>query len=300
MMLATAPVGVTLDALRLLVLVADHGSISAAARVERISQPSASNRIRHLERRLGLELLDRRSRGAELTEHGRMVTGWARGVVEAAGVLITGARALAAETEGDVSIAASQTVAEYLVPTWLARFRALEPDARVRLRVANSRDVIAALRGREIDLGFVEGPTVPTDLVRRRVGADRLVLVVAPGHPLTRRRRPVDAEELAELRLASREAGSGTRDALGWALGRELDPGVELDSNAAVKVMVASGAYPAVISELAVAAELRDRRLVSVPVVGVDLTRTLHAVWRRGWRPSAVIDDLLAVVLGRR
>ncbi|MBZ2196723.1 LysR substrate-binding domain-containing protein [Occultella gossypii] len=296
----TVPTDLSLDALRLLVLVADHGSISAAARVEQISQPSASNRIKQLERRLGLELLDRRSRGAELTEHGRMVTGWARAVVEAAGVLVTGARALAAESEGDVAIAASQTVAEYLVPIWLARFRALDPEARVRLRVANSRDVIAALRGREIDLGFVEGPTVPTDLVRRRVGADRLLLVVAPGHPLTRRRRPVGAEELAELRLASREAGSGTRDALGWALGRELEPGVELDSNAAVKVVVASGAYPAVISELAVAAELRDGRLVSVPVTGVDLTRTLHAIWRRGWRPPAAIEDFLAVVLGRR
>src|SRR5699024_10492267 len=86
---------VTLNELRLLVAVAEHGSISAAARLLLISQPSASARMKELERHLGLELLDRRTRGAELTADGRAVTDWARAVVDAADVLLTGAQALA-------------------------------------------------------------------------------------------------------------------------------------------------------------------------------------------------------------
>src|SRR5665647_2405106 len=76
-----------LEALRVLTLVADLGSISDAARAEQISQPSASKRIQVLERQLDLELLDRRTRGATLTDHGRLVTGWCRVVVDATDAL---------------------------------------------------------------------------------------------------------------------------------------------------------------------------------------------------------------------
>src|SRR5699024_12407841 len=106
---------------------------------------------------------------------------------------------------------------------------------------------------------------VPADLARRKVGQDRLALVVAPGHPLARR-RSVGRKELAELSLASREDGSGTREALSRALGQAVEPALELDSNAAVKVEVASGGYPAARRELAVVAELRD-----APQAGVEL-----------------------------
>ncbi|OIQ93198.1 HTH-type transcriptional activator CmpR [mine drainage metagenome] len=164
----------------------------------------------------------------------------------------------------------------------------------MQLRVANSQEVIAALRAREIELGFVETPQVPSDLRRRRVASDRLVLVVAPDHPLARRRHPLGRDELAETPLASREDGSGTRDTLRMAIGRPMvAPAVELDSNAAVKVLVGSGSFPAVLSELAVANELRDGRLVEVPLEGVDLARSLDAVWRRGMRLGAAAEHFV-------
>ena len=283
-----------LEALRMLTLVADLGSISAAARAEQISQPSASKRIQVLERQLGLELLDRRTRGAVLTDHGRMVTGWCRAVVEAAEALVTGSRALSTQAAEQLSIGASQTVAEYLVPSWLGEFRRRGGEPQVQLHVANSHGVISALRAREIELGFIEAPTVPADLNSRRVATDRLVLVVSPDHPLARRRRPVTRDELALMQLASREGWSGTRDTLRRAVGQPMaGPAVELDSNAAVKVLVSSGSYPAVISELAVAGELRDGRLVEVPLDEVDLRRSLNAVWRRGTRlPEAAAHFL--------
>ncbi|UFU07325.1 LysR family transcriptional regulator [Ruania halotolerans] len=294
-----APKDVTLDMLRLLVAVADRGSISAAARAAGVSQPSASARIKDLERRLGLELVDRRSRGAQLTTDGRTVTDWARAVVDAAEVLITGAQALAGQHDSQLTVAASQTVGEYLMPAWLAAYRRRSAGLPVRLRVMNSADVVAALRAREVDLGFVESPAVPADLARRRVGTDRLTLVVGPEHPLARRRRPLTRDQLLGLALASREDGSGTRDTLTRALGQPVRPALELGSNAAVKVEVASGGYPAVLSALAVNAEISDGRLVEIDLPGVDLSRHLHAVWRRGVRLPAPADDFLRGVLGR-
>jgi DNA-binding transcriptional LysR family regulator len=283
-----------LDALRMLSQVADLGSISAAARAEQISQPAASKRIQGLERQLGLELLDRRTRGATLTDHGRLVTGWCRAVLDATDALVTGSRALSARDAQQLSIGASQTIAEYLAPSWLGEFHRRGSGPPVHLRVANSRGVIAALRSHDIELGFVETPTIPSDLLSRRVATDRLVLVAAPEHRLARRRTPVTREELAAMPLATREDGSGTRDTLQVAVGQAMvAPAVELDSNAAVKVLVASGAYPAVISELAVAGELRDGRLVEVPLGELDLSRSLDAVWRRGTRLGAAARQFL-------
>ncbi|RYV52325.1 LysR substrate-binding domain-containing protein [Pengzhenrongella frigida] len=293
--------GLDLEALRVLTLVADLGSISAAARAEQISQPSASKRIQVLERQLGLELLDRRTRGAVLTAHGSMVTGWCRAVVEATDALVTGSQALSARAAEQLSIGASQTIAEYLAPSWLGEFRRRGGKPTVQLRVANSQGVIAALRAREIELGFVETPTIPSDLRSRRVAVDRLVLVVAPDHPLARRRNPVSRAELSTMALASREDGSGTRDTLHVAMEHAMAPAaVELDSNAAVKVLVSSGSYPAVISELAVANELRDGRLVEVPLRDVELSRSLNAVWRRGTRLGAAADQFLLTARPRR
>jgi len=288
-----------LAALRMLTLVADLGSISAAARAERISQPSASKRIQVLERQLRLELLDRRTRGAVLTEHGRVIADWCRAVVEATDALVTGSRALSEGAEGQLSIAASQTVAEYLCPSWLSEFRRRGKHLPVQLRVANSEGVIAAVRSRDVELGLVETPTVPGDLRSRWIGADRLLLAVSPVHPLAGRRRPVSRAELAAMPLASREGGSGTRDTLRQALGVPMaGPAIELDSNTAVKVLISSGDYAAVISELAVANELRDGRLVEVPISEVDLSRSLHAVWRRGSRLHAAAGVFLTVIAG--
>ena len=285
-----------LAALRMLTLVGDLGSISAAARAELISQPSASKRIQVLERQLRLNLLDRQTRGAALTPQGQMVSGWCRTVLEAVDTLVTGSRALAAADTTQLRIAASQTIAEYLVPAWLNEFRRCGHDVPVKLRVVNSQDVIAAIRARDVDIGFIETPLVPADLRSRTVATDRLILTTAPEHPLARRRRPVSAAELREMPLAQREPGSGTREALERALDHNASaPAIELGSNAAVKVLVSSGDHAVVLSELATANELRDGRLVEIPVSDLTLHRLLRAVWRRGVNPNRVTGEFLAV-----
>jgi len=174
------------------------------------------------------------------------------------------------------------------------------PQVRVSLAVANSAEVVERVRHRAVDVGFVEGPTVPRDLARRRVGDDTLVVVVSPGHRLARR-RAVGAAELADGIALVRETGSGTRETLEVALARHrltLRPALELPSSSAVRTAALTGAGAAVLSALAVATEVAGGRLVAVPVRGLDLSRPLHAVWRRGERPSGAAAALLAVTRG--
>ena len=305
-----------LATLELLVALADEGSLSAAARRCGVAQPNASRSIARLERRLGLSLIHRATTGARVTTDGLLVVEWARATLEAARALETGAAALRARTQAPLVVMASQTVAEHLLPGWIAGWQhaaggagaggasphdpSLGETRGISVAVGNTTEVLAAARGGEVDLGFIEGPGAPRGLNSVVVAHDDLVLVVAPQHPWAARSR-VRAEELAATPLVARESGSGTRVALRRALA-PLDvapPALELASNAAVRVSAAAGTAPAVLSRLAVDDALRAGTLVEVDVEGADLTRNLRAVWagpRRLTNPAAAA--LLATAAG--
>jgi DNA-binding transcriptional LysR family regulator len=294
----------------LLLSVARTGSIGRAAAEHGISQPAASARVRLLEGQLGLALVERSPRGSRLTPVGALVAGWAQAVVDAAAGLDAGLVALRRERDSRLRIAASMTVAEYLLPVWLTALRVVDPGAVVALSAVNSAEVAQAVLADAADIGFIEGPGIPDGLHAEPVGRDTLTLVVAPAHPWARRRGGVPAAELARTALVSREAGSGTRrffeEALRAQAGLErVPPAAELSSTTAIKAAVAAGgpgSAPAVLSSLAVAAELSAGTLRAVPVTGVDLNRTLRAVWTAGRRLVGPARDLYAIAArsGRR
>ncbi|MFD7108203.1 LysR family transcriptional regulator [Streptomyces celluloflavus] len=290
-----------LGALELLLAVARLGSLGRAARATGITQPAASSRIRSMERQLGVALVDRSPRGSELTDAGVLVTDWARRVVEAAEAFDAGAQALRGRRDSRLRVAASMTTAEYLLPGWLVALRAQRPGTAVSLFAGNSSAVAARLLAGEADLGFVEGLDVPAGLDGAVIGRDRLIVVAAPAHPWSRRRRELTAAELAATPLILRERGSGTRQVLDAALaghGGLADPLLELASTTAVKAAVVSEAAPSVLSELAVGEELTARRLVEIPVAGLRLVRDLRAVWPTGQRPAGPARHLLGLTRG--
>src|SRR6201996_7078538 len=136
-----------LGALRALREVGRHGSMAAAAGVLGVSQQALSARMRTLERATGLALLARTPTGSHLTEQGRLVVGWADDVLDAADRLEAGLRSIRSGVSHRLAIAASQTIAEHLVPHWLVELRILEQTAGyaptvVELTVANSTGVI--------------------------------------------------------------------------------------------------------------------------------------------------------------
>lgn len=289
------------ESLRLLVLVARHGSLGAAAAESGISQPAASKRLSALEHDLGVRLLERSRRGSALTSAGELVTRWAERVLDELAVLVDGAQALRRERAGHLTVAASLTVAEHLLPGWLGELRRADPDLHVGLEVTNSTRVCELTRDQVVDVGFIESPYALPGLRTRVVAEDRLVLVVAPGHPWARRRRPVGAGELAGTPIVSRERGSGTRDTLERAVARAggtlVAPLLELGSSTAVRSTALAGGGPAVLSELVVAADVAARSLVEVPTDGVDLSRRLRAVWPATVRPSGPAAALLGCAL---
>ncbi|NNC12278.1 LysR family transcriptional regulator [Planctomonas sp. JC2975] len=290
-----------LAVLELLVAVSEHGSLSAGARAVGMAQPNASRAVAAWEKSLGVRVLERSPRGSRLTADGDVVVDWASGVLDAATRLRTAVDALRREQNSHLTVAASLTVAEHLIPVWLTALRREYPDLDVGLLVHNSSEVFDLVRAERADVGFVETPRIPRDVRRMTVAHDRLVVVVAPSHPWAKRTRPLGPAELAATPLVVREAGSGTRNTLEDALAhyQRPVPALELTSNAAVRVAVASGAGAAVLSELAVESAVRSGDLVEVPLHGLDLARSIHAVWTDAATLHATAAELVRIARRR-
>jgi DNA-binding transcriptional LysR family regulator len=245
-----------LAALDLFRSVVDLGSVSRAAAAHGVAQPSASSRLRTLERQLGLRLLERSPTGSRPTPDGQLVADWTVDLLRRADTLAASVASLKAEQSGLLRIAASYTIAEYLLPPWLETFLAGRPTDSVTLEVTNSRAVLGRLESGAVDLGFVESPTVPAALDQQAVASDELVPVVSARHPWATR-QSVDLDELATTPLVLRERGSGTREALEALLaahGHDPPPSaLDLGSISAVRIAVVNGSSPTVISRLAAA-----------------------------------------------
>lgn len=297
-----------LAGLELLLAVDELGSLTRVATRLGVSQQAVSSRIRSLEGQIGATLISRSPQGSTLTETGVMITGWAAEVLAAAERMEAGIESIRTQSLRQLDVAASLTIAEYLLPRWLVTLRSRQEAAgqvptRIGLSAVNSEAVIALVRDGTVPLGFIETPDVPSDLRAMTLGCDTLMVAVSPTHAWARRRKPITARELAETPLITREEGSGTRKALEY-LFEELDgvagkiasPRVELSSTAAVRTAIASGVAPGVLSSLAIADDLALRRLVTVETTGIKLTRNLSAVWADGPRPSQTpAQDLIAI-----
>ena len=292
--------------------IAETGSLGRAARELGMTQQAVSRRLAYMEAQTGVTLAVRTTRGSELTPAGLIVAEWASRLLEVAGEIDAGLGSLRKEGRERIKVAASQTIAEQLMPHWLLSLQA-EVTRRgsvvpqVVLTATNSEHAIASVRDGTVDLGFVENPGTPRGLGSCVVGQDELAIVVPPGHKWTRRGRVVTARELADTPLVAREPHSGIRDSLTEALRQVLGgdveqapPVLELTSAAAMRAAVLAGAGPAAMSRLAVADDLAVGRLRAITIPELDLRRKFRAIWVGGRTPPAgAIRDLLSHILSQ-
>jgi DNA-binding transcriptional LysR family regulator len=217
--------------------------------------------------------------------------------VDAASALTDGVVALRGGQRARLRVAASLTVAEYLLSQWLLVLRRRRPELEIAVSVANSHEVGERVRDGSVDVGFIESPDGPNGLRSKVIGEDRLVLVVAADDPLAAQVEPIRPAELLDAPLLLREPGSGTRDTFLHSLSAQVGSGpptrvTELGSTATIIAAARAGGGIGVVSSRAVQAELADGRLAELRSDGLDLRRPLRAIWR-GSRLVAAATELV-------
>jgi DNA-binding transcriptional LysR family regulator len=290
---------VTLRQLRALSAIRVHGKIVNAAKALRLTAPAVTMQLKQLEEEAGVTLFDRTVHGMRPTAAGLAFIDAAQAVEERLRILGDEIDAIKGVRKGSLIVGAVST-AKYFAPRLFAGFKREFPDVDMKLIVGNRAETIASLRDHQVDIALMGRP--PRDIpVRAAVFGDHpLVIVVAPDHPLARK-RDISKKEVAREHFIIRERGSGTRISyerfLGDIPGRLDDPGTEMDSNETIKQAVIAGLGVAFISAHTVAWEVEAGRLVVLDVAGLPIRRQWFTVARsdRAVTPvMAAFQDFLA------
>lgn len=262
---------------------AELSSFTGAAKALRLTQASVSQRIQALEKTLDKSLFKRQGGRVLLTEAGQRLYEYAQrilGLHREARQEVAGHEA---PVGGELLLAGSSIPGEHFLPTLLSAFSQKYPHIRVRAGISDSMAVMAQVERGEVSLGLVGRKTDNPHLEFRYLASDRIVLVVPPDHPLSKRKK-VSMKQLTGYPLVLREAGSGLRHCFEKSLERaerslaDFRVALELGSNEAIKEAVLRGVGVAVLSVYAVQKELKANQLHALKVNDLHCDRDMFIV----------------------
>lgn len=286
-------------------VVCETGRISMAARVLHLSQPAVSQQVQKLEDACGQPLLTRSARGVTPTPAGDTLLAYARRVDE---VLEEAEAALsrAAPTGGELRLAASTTLASYVVPRLFARFRAREPAASLQLLVANTAGVLELVRDGDVSLGLIEGTERAAHVHTEPFFDDEIVPCVAAATAKLGFAVPKSAAELGDAPLVMRERGSGTREVVERALheaGVRRQRGaseLELGSTEACKGAVEAGLAVGFLARVAIDKELALGTIRPIEIRRLHITRTFRWALSSTAAPAGIAGRFYRFAVGWR
>ena len=234
--------------LRYFLAVVDEASITRAAAVVRVAQPSLSRQIRGLEASLGHELFDRSDGRLRLTQAGRQLVPMARDIVARTDAAEAAMRDLEASRGRSLSVIAPQITIVDVIAPYLAT---LGRDAlKVTVRDAASLAVFRIVRSGDADLGVSVGPP-PGELESLPVARFSILAQVPPGHRWARRSR-IRLEELVTEPLVLVTPAQGTRRVFDQAVAEaalKYHAVAEAELSAVAQTLAAGGAGVAIVSD---------------------------------------------------
>ncbi len=245
-------------------------SFTKAAETLHMTQPAVTFQVRQLEEYFNTRLFDRTHNRISLTEAGERVYEYADRIFDLYADMENSVREMTGEIRGALTIGASTTIAEYMLPALLGDFGTRFPEVTIHLRVSNSEGIVSMVENNTIDLGVVEAPVANKNLVVEVCRQDQLVAIVPPNHNLAER-ESVGIDELLEYPFICREEGSGTREVINEYLNQHcstaLNISMELGSPEAVKGAVEAGMGVSVVSRATIQKELKLDTLRAINLV---------------------------------
>ena len=272
-------------------------SFTKAAETLHMTQPAVTFQVRQLEEYFNTRLFDRTHNRISLTEAGARVYEYADKIFELYGEMENAVREMTGEISGSLTIGASTTIAEYMLPALLGDFRAKYPEVSIHLKVSNTDGIVSMVENNTIDLGVVEAPVSNKNLVVDECRRDNLVAIVPPKHPKADQSK-ITMDELLEYPFICREEGSGTREVIAEYMNNTenchacMKVAMELGSPEAVKGAVEAGMGISVVSKATIQKELRLGTLVAIEL-DPPLDRPFSFVHQKQKFRVRVMEELL-------
>ena len=279
----------TLRQFRVFESVASHLSFTQAAKSLHLSQPAVSMQVKQMEQQVGLPLFEQIGKKIHLTEAGQEIFHYSRAI----GQLLSEAEEVINELKGSqrgkLTISVAST-ANYFVPTLLGTFHDRFPDITVSLDVTNRETLLEQMEKNEVDLVVMGQPPKDMNLEAGTFMENPLVIIAPPDHPLAKERN-IPMSRMEDEIFLTRERGSGTRSAIERFFeqhGVQLNTGMEIASNEAIKQSVQAGLGLGLLSRDTLDMELALNKLVILDVEDFPIVRYWYVMHRKGKRLTAV------------
>lgn len=278
--------------LKIFVTVVEHKNFSRAAEELYLTHPDVSLQIQSLEEELGTKLVNSSSNHWELTQAGEIYYGYAKQILLLQDKAKQEIKQLSNVVSGDLKVGASFTIGEYILPFVVAEFAAQYPKVEIETSIANTEEIIEAVRTHRLDIALVEGEVTHEDLEIHPIMEDEIILVVPNQHPLAR--LPIaTAEHLQDQVWILRESGSGTRafsDKLFKEWGIQVRKSYIFGSGQAVKQAVTAGLGIALVSRWIVRKELNAKELKTIRLKGKRLSRSFYVIGSKSHKSSEALE----------
>lgn len=237
--------------------------LTLAADEQALSQSAASQSLKELEQSLNVPLFMRVGRELQITDAGLDLLPKVRQLLSLVDEI---EHPLGDALQGTLRIAASVTIACYVLPKRMAAFidehSAVTPD----IQIANTQTVLSLLEKGQAQIGLIEGPATTGTLTITPWLSDQLALFCHPDHPLAHAGF-IGIDEMSHYRWILREAGSGTRSVFDQALqraGGHIEQHLSLNRQEAIKQSVRAGLGIGCLSRMAIEEELAAGQLVAL------------------------------------
>lgn len=263
--------------------VAELKNFSKAAQALHLTQPTVSIHIKSLEDEFSTRLFDRMGRTVLLTQAGEILYRYAKEIVQLKEDARLAMETLKGTMSGRLIIGASTIPGEYILPSFLARFKDSYPGIFPALKIGDSSDIYKSVLEGEVDVGIVGAVIRDSNIVSRKFLDDELVLVSSA----TLKSSTLDTGPLKKIPLLVREPGSGSRGTLekhlkkiGLAI-EDLNVVAEVGSSQALIQAVESGMGMAFISRLSIVRDIENKVLKTVQLKRIKIKRNFYIITHR-------------------
>jgi DNA-binding transcriptional LysR family regulator len=266
-------------------------SFSETAKRMHLGQSTISHHIKMLEAEFAVDLFDRSGAGIHLTEAGRLLVPWARRLIRDSIDIQEMMASLQDKIIGHLRIACSTTSGKYILPQLAARFHNRYPWVKVSILSCTPEYVVPHLLEEEANLGVLSREASEEGLESQEFFTDYILLIIPPNHPWSTR-QSIEPFDLIGTPFIIREPTSGTRQVMLTELGKhdihldDLNIFLEVGNAEAIVETVAAGFGISFVSRLAAASALRERRVLAIPVIELELKRTVYMVRRMFETPN--------------
>lgn len=287
--------------LKVFCTVAETKSFSKASEIIHLTQPAVSLQIQALEEIFETKLFDRSSNTVMLTPSGEILYKYSKEIL---GLYAAAERAIGGITglvKGSITVGASTTIGNYLLPAVIADFRKSHPKIKIHLLVGNTKRIVELLKGGVIDLGLVEGEVTKFKITMEKLIMDELALIVSNKHPWAKLSE-ISVLDLLKVPFVFREEGSGTRQILESYFSKSgisiqnMNISAILGSTEAIKEAVENGIGVSIVSRWTVRKELKYGTLKALRFKELEMVREFSLLFNRNTISTYSVDTFLSFI----